>query len=124
MPTFTITSKRRLNSKGEFVEVPLYFIDGKPVSKRKFDATIKPPPVVRKLRTRRMANSTAKSCWPIKSDALAVHPVDVAAAEADAKRKGVPTEFLPDGRPVIRSSEHQKRYIKAYRFFNRKDYSG
>lgn len=124
MPTFTITSKKKLNRSGEWVETPVFLIDGKPVSKKKFDATIKPPPVVRRFRTQRAAKSRAKACWPIISDALAVHPIDREAAEADAKKKGVPTEFQADGRPVIRNSVHQKAYIKAYGFFNRKDFSG
>jgi hypothetical protein len=31
----------------------------------------------------------------------------------------VPTEFLPDGRPIMRSRAHQKAYLKAYGFKNR-----
>lgn len=53
------------------------------------------------------------------SDALAVHPRQVAEAEADAIRKGVPTHFQKDGRPVIENSGHLDRYMKAYGFFKR-----
>ena len=55
---------------------------------------------------------------PTLSEALAVHPAQVAEATADAKARGVPTEFMPDGRPVMRSREHQRQYLKAYGFHN------
>lgn len=53
---------------------------------------------------------------PIKSDAMAVHPDQVSEAREDAKRKGVPTEFLPDGRPLFTSSRHFRRYARTYGF--------
>lgn len=55
---------------------------------------------------------------PRLSDALAVTPRQAQAYEADAKRKGVPTEFAKDGRPIMRSRAHQKAYLKAYGFHN------
>ena len=60
------------------------------------------------------------SGWPILSDALGVHPLDVAQAEADAKAKGVQTEFLADGRAVLTDRAHRKKYLKAYGFHDRK----
>ena len=45
---------------------------------------------------------------------MAVHPSQVAEAEADAKAKGVPTSFLGDGRPVFTSRGHRREYLKAY----------
>lgn len=54
--------------------------------------------------------------WPIHSDALAVHPLDIAEAQADAKAKGVPTQFTADGRVVLTDRAHRKRYLKAYGF--------
>lgn len=59
---------------------------------------------------------------PVISDALAVHPNQVQEAEASAKKKGVPTEFLADGRPVIRSKEHKRAYCKAYGFLRRDEF--
>lgn len=53
---------------------------------------------------------------PIKSDALAVHPKQVAEAREDAKRKGVPTEFTQDGRPLFTSSRHFREYARKYGF--------
>lgn len=60
-----------------------------------------------------------RSSNPKLSDALAVHPSQVAEAVADAKKKGVPTRFEADGRPIITSRAHQKQYLKAYGFHNR-----
>lgn len=60
-----------------------------------------------------------RSSNPKLSDALAVHPTQVAEAVADAKKKGVPTSFEADGRPIITSRAHQKAYLKAYGFHNR-----
>ena len=56
---------------------------------------------------------------PKYSDAMAVHPDQVPEAIADAKKKGVPTDFLADGRPIFVSRAHQKRYIRAYGFYNK-----
>lgn len=54
-----------------------------------------------------------------KSVALAVHPSQVREAVEDAQKKGVPTDFTPDGRPVFRDRDHRKRYHQAYGFFDR-----
>lgn len=71
-------------------------------------------------RARAGAQSTSLvSFRPVESDALAVHPKQVEEACEDAKKKGVPTEFLPDGRPVFTSSRHFRRYARAYGFRHR-----
>ena len=54
--------------------------------------------------------------YPMLSDALAVHPHQVEEARDSAKAKGVPTEFRPDGRPVITSQKHLRDYCRAYGF--------
>lgn len=53
-----------------------------------------------------------------KSWAMAVHPRHAKKAQEAAKRRGVPTEFLPDGRPIFTSRAHQKAYLKAYGYRN------
>jgi len=57
--------------------------------------------------------------WPIRSSTLGVHPDLRDEAIEDAKRKGVPTEFLPDGRPLMTSNDHYRRYCRAYGFRHR-----
>lgn len=86
-------------------------IDGKEVTEAEWDAAFPPRPLG--------DGSGLCSCPPNISDGMAVHPRQVGEAAEDARKKGVPTEFLPDGRPVFRSRAHQKAYIKAYGFYNK-----
>lgn len=62
--------------------------------------------------------------YPIKSVALAVHSTQVKEAMEDAAKKGVPTEFTRDGRPILRDASHRRRYLKAYGFIDRNSYNG
>lgn len=64
------------------------------------------------------ADAPALVSWgrPVESDALAVHPSQVEEAREDARKKGVPVEFLPDGRPVFTSSRQFREYAKRYGF--------
>lgn len=90
-----------------------YLIDGRQVSKEDFDAAF--PPV----KTEEGDSAGLVGWKPIISDALAVHPKQVEEAIADAKAKGVPTDFQPDGRPILTSRSHRKAYNKAYGFHDR-----
>ncbi len=87
-----------------------YYIDGREVSKAEFDEAF--PDI---------GAGVNSPCHfkPIVSDALAVHPKQVQEATEDAKRKGVPTEFLPDGRPILRTRGHRRAYLRAYGFHDR-----
>lgn len=86
-----------------------WWIDGRQVTKEEFDAAL--PNVVDEVGT-----GDALLGWkPLLSDALAVHPEQIAEAEASAKAKGVPTEFEPEyGRPVFTSRSHRRAYLRAY----------
>src|SRR5438132_7662035 len=72
-----------------------YFIDGHEVTKEAFDEALPDAP-----KGGGRAGDSLTGWKPIVSDALAVHPRQVREAVEDAKAKGVPTEFQPDGRPV------------------------
>jgi sugar/nucleoside kinase (ribokinase family) len=56
---------------------------------------------------------------PLHSEALAVHPEDVPAAIEDARKKGVPVDFDPEGRPVFTSSRQFREYARAYGLVHR-----
>lgn len=56
---------------------------------------------------------------PKLSDPLGVSPRQVKEAMASSRRKGVPTDFTKDGRAIITSRAHQKKYLRAYGFHNR-----
>ena len=53
------------------------------------------------------------------SDALAVHPDQVQEAYDDSVKRGVRTEYLADGRPIMRDRQHQKRFLAAYGHYNK-----
>lgn len=95
-------------------EKETYWIDGREVSKAEFDEAFPP-----KSLTGGTFGGTPLSGWPIYSDALAVHPVDVKEHERIAKEKGVPTECLPDGRVVLRNRAHRKAYLRSFGFHDR-----
>ncbi len=59
---------------------------------------------------------TPAACWPLHSEALAVHTKQIAEATENAAKKGIPTEFDGNGRPIFRDRAHRKRYLKAYNF--------
>lgn len=88
-----------------------YWIDGVRVTKAEFDAAFPDKPI---------GGEAACFFEPIASDALCVHPRQVEEATKDAAAKGVPTEFLPDGRPILRTRQHRKAYLKAYGFHDRR----
>jgi hypothetical protein len=93
-------------------EKKTYWIDGEQVTKEAFDQAFPYSP-------EGSGNFGLSNVRPKLSDALGVHPRQVAEAIADSIKKGVPTEFAPDGRAIIRSRAHQKAYLKAYGFYNR-----
>lgn len=56
--------------------------------------------------------------WPILSDSVGVHPDQVKEAEAHAREHGVPTDFTPDGRAVLRNKGHRKRYCELIHHYD------
>ena len=97
-----MTGKIVYTSRGERC-----LIDGQEVSRAEFDKAFpfkEGVPMV-----------PAPSCWPKKSSAGWVHPTDIGKATAEAVRLGVPTEFTPDGDPVMRDRKHRKDYFEKVR---------
>lgn len=104
----------------------VYFIDGKEVTKRTFErklAQARPDysPKEEKVIARPRG---MKRGYPIKSAALAVHPTQVQEAQDDSVKKGVPTQFTPGGRPILRDTSHRRKYLKAYNFVDRNSFNG
>lgn len=54
------------------------------------------------------------SRYPLHSDALGCNPDQRQASCAEARRHGVPTEFDHEGRAVLTSSEHHRKYARLY----------
>lgn len=64
-----------------------------------------------------------KPGWPRLSDAMAVHPDQIAEASELSKKKGVPTHYDEWGRPRLTDARHERRYMKAFGFFHRNSYT-
>lgn len=62
--------------------------------------------------------------YPIKSVALATTPKGVKRAMEDAERRGVPTEYTPDGLCILRDADHRRRFMKAYGMHDRNSFNG
>ncbi len=63
--------------------------------------------------------SATPSCWPMVSEALAVHPDQVEAARARAKRHGVSVEYMADGRAVLPDRNERRRLLRLEGFHDR-----
>lgn len=84
-----------------------YYVDGKEVTEDVYEAHLPNKPASK-------AGECSLSGWsqPILSDALAVHPDQIQEARDKAIRLEVPTDFTPDGRPILTSREHRRRYMQ------------
>lgn len=87
-----------------------YRVNGKTVSRKTFNSNPKGAGNIRR---------SYESRQIIKSDGAAVHPKDRKAAEAHAKKHGVPTHFDRDGRPHFRSLRHQTDYLRKINLYNK-----
>lgn len=95
------------------------FVDGREVTREEFDRLIPDAPRPRRRGGRGRPGAAFVQFKPIVSDALAVHPRQVKEATEHATKLGVPTDFQPDGRPVLRTRAHRAAYLRAYGFFDR-----
>ena len=102
--------------KGKIVygKVKEYYVDDRQVTEEEFEAAFKSKPFGFGEDT--LISQTA---FNHPSDALAVHPSQVKEAHEDSIKRGVRTEFMKDGRPIMRDRAHQKAYIAAYGYYNR-----
>jgi hypothetical protein len=65
----------------------------------------------------------AASAWPKKSVACGVDPSQCQAAEAEARRLGVPTTFdRNSGDAIFTSAVHQHRYLKTHNMVDHDSY--
>jgi len=75
----------------------------------------------RKRKRRRCAGPGGHlpGCWPLHSEALAVHPEQIEEANEICRAKGVPTDHDADGCPILNDRDHRRRYCQAFGFFDR-----
>ena len=95
-----------------------YFLDGKQVTKVEFDKALDLP------LERKPITKQCKRGYPIKSNVFATTSKGVKKAMAEAAKRGVPTEFTPDGTCVLRDAAHRKAYMKAFGYHDRNSFNG
>ena len=92
-------------------EKTTYWLNGVQVSKRVF---------FRAFPTQGAGTGAGLIGWKeLHSDALGVHPEQIQEARENAIEKGVPTEFLPDGRVIFTSRSHRRAYLQAYGYHDK-----
>lgn len=57
--------------------------------------------------------------WPMASEALGCAEDQIAHFTEDAKKRGIPTQFTPDGRPIFTSPGHRRDYLRAYGYHDK-----
>lgn len=63
--------------------------------------------------------SRRKATYPLKSETLGVHSSQRMDAIQESIDVGVPTDFTPDGKAVLESPGHRKRYAEALGYFDK-----
>lgn len=56
------------------------------------------------------------SCWPMKSDALAVHPSQIKQANERNRRNGVNVTYAKNGQAIIPDRKERKKLLKLEGF--------
>lgn len=52
--------------------------------------------------------------WPMKSQALGTTPADIGRMTTVMQAHGVPTDFAPDGRAILRDRDHRRRVMRVF----------
>ena len=105
----------------------VFRIDGREVTKAEYEAALP-----KKLGNPQLAglvgdlrqSGQLTAGWPIHSDAMGVHPKDVAAEAAFVRKAGVPTQFDGKGRPILESRAHRRKYMKALGVSDKHSFTG
>ena len=77
-----------------------FYIDGKEVTEREFNRAF-PSKIEDLLASPTLLPAQTPTCWPMVSEALAVHPKQVEQARIRNRRHGVAVDYLPDGRAIL-----------------------
>lgn len=90
---------------------PTYLVNGVVVTEGEFDMPDKPVgcPLA----------GHQPACWPLVSDALAVHPDQIAEATTRNKRHGVSVGYLPDGRAVLPDRHERSKILRLEGFHDK-----
>lgn len=117
--TARISSKQVLNEKtGKWKTVNTYFVNGKEVSKKKFDKAF-PSKLNEVLNTGVEVNTDRPSCWPRQSIALKVHSEQVDEANAALKAAGLKSYHDKMGVLHIPDKTENKKLLKHRGLFDK-----
>lgn len=96
-----------------------YYVDGVPVTEEEFFANSRTN-VEELLSCRQPPGGHSSSCWPMRSEALAVHPRQVEAANRRNKKAGIAVEYDPvTGEAIIPSRMERKKLLKLEGFYDK-----
>lgn len=116
-----ITYRRRLDACGNFVEEPIYLLDGKEVTHDEFWAAYQAGlpgipgegPMV-----------PSSKGWPMASEAMSVHPKQIdLAKKLDRQRGAPPTEYNQKGQPIWTSEDHKRKFNRAHGVHDNNSYN-
>ena len=86
-----------------------YFLDREEVTREQYERRY--PPVEH---GGRLLEAKACDAWPMRSDALAVHPNQIEAAKARDAAHGIQTDYDHMGRPILRDRDHRRRMLRSF----------
>lgn len=91
-----------------------YRIDGEIVSEKEY--------IIRSRASKHGGERTKRrivATWPLTPESIAINPEHVAATMEVDRKHGVPTEYTPDGSPIITGPAHYRRYLALHGFHHR-----
>jgi hypothetical protein len=89
-----------------------FYIGGKEVTAEQF-AKIAPNRIEDLLKSRIMLASATPGAWPMRSEALAVHPDEVQMANERNHKAGLATTYDSDGIAIIPTREERRKLLRA-----------
>ena len=90
------------------------WIEGKKVSREEFDKSL--PSCLDLTSSAECLMGHTTTCWPMLSEALAVHPTQIEQAMARNKRHGVNVTYTRDGRAILPDRGERKRLLRLEGF--------
>ena len=105
-------------------KVENYWIDGRKVTREEYEQAEKTmkrkAERAAKKRGLQVTLSGVHKGWPIVSHALGVHKDQIGLAKKLDRDVGAPpTEYTPDGEPILRDRGHRRDYLKAHQMHDR-----
>lgn len=91
-----------------------YYIDEKEVTREEFDAAF-PNRVDQLLKTGQMLPAHTTTCWPMISEAAAIHPEQIAEATEWNKKMGDHVKYTSTGEAIFTSRRQRKEHLKNIR---------